>query len=150
MATGYLYHELFGWLDPGTRAALFPSDPRRGIQPFQHYDLSDTRRRVHTAEHVARIVAYSDRPGGGDAGDGISPFGCGTYDIAALAAGGGARVGGRGVGQPGAQRLCPDPPRRTPRAGRHRHGVLRVQQHRDRGAARTAHTVAAYLTDIGR
>jgi hypothetical protein len=88
MATGYLYHELFSWLDPGTRAALFPSDPRRGIQPFQHYDLSDTRRRVQTAEHVARIVAYSDRPGGGDAGDGISPFGCGTYDIAALAAGG--------------------------------------------------------------
>lgn len=117
MATGYLYHELFGWLDPGTRAALFPSDPRRGIQPLRHYDLSDTRRRmhelivvsglidelvpirprpatgdelrrVHTAEHVARIVADSDRPGGGDAGDGISPFGCGTYDIAALAAGG--------------------------------------------------------------
>lgn len=117
MATGYLYHEMFDWLDHGTRAALFPSDPRRGVQPLWHYDLADTRRRmhelvvvsglidelvpirprpatedelrrVHTPEHIARIQAESDQPGGGDAGDGISPFGCGTYDIAALAAGG--------------------------------------------------------------
>lgn len=115
MATGYLYHELFGWLDRGTRAGLFPSDPRRGVQPFWHYDLSDTRRRmhelvvvsglidelvrirprpateeelrrVHDPGYIARIQAESEE--GGDAGDGISPFGAGTYDIAALAAGG--------------------------------------------------------------
>jgi acetoin utilization deacetylase AcuC-like enzyme len=117
MATGYLYHELFGWLDRGTRAGLFEPDPRLGVQPLLHYDMSDTRRRmhelvvvsglidelvrirprpatedelrrVHSPAYIARIQTDSDRPGGGDAGDGISPFGCGTYDIAALAAGG--------------------------------------------------------------
>nr|WP_042182017.1 class II histone deacetylase [Kibdelosporangium sp. MJ126-NF4]CEL14295.1 Deacetylases, including yeast histone deacetylase and acetoin utilization protein [Kibdelosporangium sp. MJ126-NF4]CTQ88662.1 Deacetylases, including yeast histone deacetylase and acetoin utilization protein [Kibdelosporangium sp. MJ126-NF4] len=117
MATGYLYHELYSWLDRGTRAALFEPDPRIGVQPLWHYDMSDTRRRthelvvvsglidelvpirprpatedelrrVHSPGYVARIQADSDRPGGGDAGDGISPFGRGTYDIAALAAGG--------------------------------------------------------------
>ncbi len=117
VATGYVYHELFDWLDHGTRAGLFPSDPRRGVQPLWHYDLAETRRRthelivvsglidelvrirprpatvdelgrVHEPEYIARIQADSDRPGGGDAGDDISPFGCGTYDIAAMAAGG--------------------------------------------------------------
>ncbi|WP_020673327.1 class II histone deacetylase [Amycolatopsis nigrescens] len=116
MTTGYLYHEMFGWHDPGTAAGLFASDPRLGIQPLQHFEHADTKRRihelivvsglidellrieprratedeilrVHDREHVTRIRAESERPGGGDAGDGISPFGSGGFDIASLAAG---------------------------------------------------------------
>ncbi|WP_158891009.1 class II histone deacetylase [Amycolatopsis anabasis] len=116
MTTGYLYHELFGWHDPGNQAGLFPPDPRRGVQPLRHFENADTKRRIHELvvvsglidelvriparpatqeeirrvhhrEHVARIRAESERPSGGDAGDGISPFGSGGFEIAALAAG---------------------------------------------------------------
>jgi acetoin utilization deacetylase AcuC-like enzyme len=116
MATGYLYHEIFGWHDTGSVAGLFPADPRSGLQPFQHFENAETKRRlhelvvvsglidrltrippraatdeeilrVHTEDHLARIKAESELPKGGDAGDGISPFGKGGFDIAALAAG---------------------------------------------------------------
>jgi acetoin utilization deacetylase AcuC-like enzyme len=43
--------------------------------------------RVHRRAHVERIRRASDA-GGGDAGDGASPFGRGSYEIAMLAAGG--------------------------------------------------------------
>ena len=43
--------------------------------------------RVHTAGYLARIEAESRQPKGGDAGDGISPFGQGGAAIARLAAG---------------------------------------------------------------
>ncbi|WP_216216565.1 class II histone deacetylase [Amycolatopsis aidingensis] len=115
MTTGYLYHEMFGWYDPGSAAGLFPPDPRQGVQPLWHFEHPDTKRRihelvvvsglieelvrlsprqatvseigrVHEREHIDRIQADSDQAGG-DAGDGISPFGRGGYEIAALAAG---------------------------------------------------------------
>lgn len=117
MTTGYVYHELFGWHDTGTAAGLFGSDPAIGVQPFVHFENAETKRRlhelvvvsglidrlvriaprrageddilrVHTSEHLERIRAESALPKGGDAGDGLSPFGRGGYDIALLAAGG--------------------------------------------------------------
>jgi acetoin utilization deacetylase AcuC-like enzyme len=115
MSTGYLWHEIFGWHDTGT-GALFPADPALGHQPLSHLAHPDTKRRmhelicvsglvdhltritgreatyeeitrVHTPEYVARIVAESEQPKGGDAGDGFSPFGKGAYRVAALGAG---------------------------------------------------------------
>ena len=117
MTTGYLYHEIFGWHDTGTAVGLLGSDPAAGLQPFMHFENAETKRRmhelvvvsglvdrlerlrprpateeeilrVHTREHLDRIIAESALPKGGDAGDGVSPFGRGGYEIAALAAGG--------------------------------------------------------------
>ncbi|MBB5953687.1 acetoin utilization deacetylase AcuC-like enzyme [Saccharothrix tamanrassetensis] len=115
MATGYVYHELYGWHDTGTHAGLVPADPRRGIQPFRHYENPDAKRRahelvvasglidrltrlaprsatdeelllVHTPGHLQRLTEADDT--GGDAGDGGSPFGRGSPGIARLAVGG--------------------------------------------------------------
>jgi acetoin utilization deacetylase AcuC-like enzyme len=117
MTTGYLWHTLYGWNDTGS-GSLTPADPGAGLQPVSyHFAHADNKRRmhelvqviglgdkvrniparpatrdeilrVHTAEHHDRIVEESALPKGGDAGDGISPFGKGGYEIAALAAGG--------------------------------------------------------------
>lgn len=117
MTTGYLWHELYGWNDTGS-GSLAPADPGVGLQPVSyHFAHADNKRRmhslvavsglqsqlqqvparpateeeilrVHTREHHDRIVRESGQPKGGDAGDGISPFGKGGYEIAALAAGG--------------------------------------------------------------
>lgn len=117
MTTGYVYHELFGWHDTGTNAGLLPADHRAGIQPLQHFENAETKRRlhelvvvsgtidhltriaprkatdeeillVHTEEHLTRIQEGSDQPKGGDSGDGLSPFGPGGIEIGRLAAGG--------------------------------------------------------------
>jgi len=117
MTTGYLYHEIFGWHDTGTAAGFFPSDAGVGMQPFMHFENAETKRRmhelvvvsglidrlerirprpaseeevlrVHTRAHLDRIKEESLWPKGGDAGDGISPFGRGGFEIAMLAAGG--------------------------------------------------------------
>lgn len=119
MATGYAYHELYGWHDTGTHAGLLPADPRRGLQPHRHFENAEAKRRVHelvvasglvdrltrvrprpvsdgeilrvhSPEHLARLVAGN--AAGGDAGDGGSPFGPGGLDIARLAAGGATAV----------------------------------------------------------
>ncbi|MFF4692328.1 class II histone deacetylase [Streptomyces sp. NPDC001307] len=117
MTTAYIWHELFGWGDTGS-GGLFPADPAAGLQPIGHHVAhADTKRRlhelvavsglidhlqrieprhateeeifrVHTRDHVTRLRQESAQPKGGDAGDGISPFGKGGYEIAALAAGG--------------------------------------------------------------
>ena len=116
MTTGYAYHEVFGWHDTSSYAGLFPADPLRGLQPFDHMENAETKRRlhelvvvsglidhlepiptrlatdeeilrVHTPEHLARIAAESELPKGGDAGDGISPFGHNGIVIARRAAG---------------------------------------------------------------
>lgn len=116
MATGYMYHEVFGWHDTGTAAGLLPSDPRAGLQPWHHLDEPASKTRMHElivvsglADRLKRLVAlpatdeqilrvhdrsYLDRlrsasdASGGDAGDGISPFGRNGLDIMRLAAGG--------------------------------------------------------------
>jgi acetoin utilization deacetylase AcuC-like enzyme len=117
MATGYVYHELFGWHDTGTNAGLLPADHRLGLQPSQHFENADTKRRlhelvvvsglvdqltrmsprkatdeeillVHSEKHLVRIQAESEQPKGGDSGDGLSPFGPGGIEIGRLAVGG--------------------------------------------------------------
>ncbi|GAA2910373.1 class II histone deacetylase [Streptosporangium fragile] len=114
MTTGYVWHERYAWHDTGTHAGLLPSGGP--IQPFQNFESPESKSRfaglvevsglldrllrvparpateedilrVHTAEHLERIRTAS-AAGGGDAGDGASPFGAGSYEIALLAAGG--------------------------------------------------------------
>ncbi|TDD91008.1 class II histone deacetylase [Actinomadura rubrisoli] len=114
MATGWICHERYFWYDTGTGPLGMPSGG--SLEPLRHPDHPDTKRRfrnlvevsglldalvplaprpateeellrVHTGAHVARMRELS-ASGGGDAGDGESPFGAGSYDIARLAAGG--------------------------------------------------------------
>jgi acetoin utilization deacetylase AcuC-like enzyme len=116
MTTGYLYHEVFGWHDTSSYAGILPPNPAAGLQPYIHMENAETKRRFHelvivsgliehlvrlaprpatdeeilrdhTAEYLARIEAESEQPKGGDAGDGVSPFGQGGAAIARLAAG---------------------------------------------------------------
>ena len=117
MTTGYVWHAVYGWADT-SGGGLAPSDPTVGLQPISHHVAHpDTKRRfhellevsglsghlvrieprpatdsellaIHTSEYVERIKAESSQPKGGDAGDGVSPFGKGGHDIAILSAGG--------------------------------------------------------------
>ncbi|MGO2110532.1 MAG: class II histone deacetylase [Pseudoclavibacter sp.] len=117
MSTGYVWNTVYGWVDTGS-GSLLPADPNIGLQPISHHLAHpDTKRRfhelvqvsgladhlttidavpatvedlerVHTREHIDRIRAESQLPKGGDAGDGVSAFGRGGYEIAALSAGG--------------------------------------------------------------
>lgn len=116
MATGYVWHELYGWHDTGTNAGLLPGDSST-LQPYLHFESPESKQRFaslvevsglaahlvrlepqpatdedilrcHTPEHLARLEAESLDPRGGDAGDGTSPFGYRGLDIARLAAGG--------------------------------------------------------------
>jgi len=119
--TGYLWHTLYGWVDTGG-APVMPSSVTAGIQPISHHVAHpDTKRRmhelisasglidklvqldankatredvlrVHDAAHYDRIVADGALPKGGDAGDGVSPYGQGGHEIALLAAGGAIRA----------------------------------------------------------
>ena len=111
--TGFLFHELYMWHDTGSAALWHPAG--LGVQPAQHAESAETKRRmrnlmdvagvldaltpvkpraatreellrVHTIEYVDRIIALSAERGG-DAGEG-TPFGHGSYEIACLAAGG--------------------------------------------------------------
>lgn len=114
MATGYAHHPLFFWHDTGTSAALIPANPMAGVQPATHLENPEFKRRAHELLHVSGLLrelmiiepgpatraqllrvhthGYLNRLAqqsrlGGDAGDGHSPIGRGSYDIACLAAG---------------------------------------------------------------
>lgn len=112
--TGYVWHERYAWHDTGTAVGVAPSGGFN--QPHQAFESPESKSRmaglievsglidalvriqaveaadtdllrVHTPEHVERIRGLSaDR--GGDAGDGYTPFGRGSFEIAKLAAGG--------------------------------------------------------------
>ncbi len=113
--TGYVWHERFAWHDTGTAAGLAPSGPT--VQPFSHFESPESKARlaslvevsglaqslerlpiaavvdddvlrVHTSAHLERLRSESASRSGGDAGDGYSPFGPGSLEIALLAAGG--------------------------------------------------------------
>jgi acetoin utilization deacetylase AcuC-like enzyme len=115
VSTGYVWHELYAWHDTNQGVA---GTGKAGLQaqPFPHvespesksrlnsmihvsglfvrleklaprYALEEDLLRVHTPEYVASIRALSDSDGG-DGGDGLTPFGTGSYEIATLAAGG--------------------------------------------------------------
>ncbi|WP_336651972.1 MULTISPECIES: class II histone deacetylase [unclassified Leucobacter] len=112
--TGYVWHEQYAWHDTGTHAGIYPSGGY--VQPHHNFESPESKARfaglvevsglleqlvrvparpvtetdllrVHTPGHVERIRTQSEN-GGGDAGDGFSPFGRGSYELARLAAGG--------------------------------------------------------------
>ncbi|WP_167197416.1 class II histone deacetylase [Brevibacterium pigmentatum] len=112
--TGYIWHEIFAWHDTGTRAG-FPY-PTEYAQPYRTFENSESKSRlaglvevsglldqlvrikaepasqeailaIHEADYIKRIKKESATLGG-DGGDGTTPFGHGSYDIARLAAGG--------------------------------------------------------------
>lgn len=112
--TGYVWHERYAWHDTGSHIGIFPSGGHH--QPYQAFESPESKSRiaglievsglleelvrvpatpasredllrVHTVEHVDDVEAQSGRDGG-DGGDGYTPFGRGSYEIAALAAGG--------------------------------------------------------------
>lgn len=111
--TGYIWHERFGWHDTSTHVGFLPAGGL--LQPLEHFESSASKARlaslievsglrknlieldfapatkeeilsVHTEDYVDRIILQSNS-GGGDAGDGTSPFGAGGYEIAQMAAG---------------------------------------------------------------
>ncbi|MFI7025164.1 class II histone deacetylase [Micromonospora sp. NPDC049900] len=117
MPTGYVHHPHYLWHDTGTSAGLIPAAPLAGVAPGAHIESPDTTRRihelvhacgllrdlvpieprqatmvellrVHTGAYVQHLQEQSDLRGGGDAGDGFSPVGRGSAEIARLAAGG--------------------------------------------------------------
>ncbi len=114
MKTGFVWHETFMWHDTGNFAGPLPAGG--WLQPGQHSENPETKRRlknlldasgfieklvaiaprpasdeellrVHTPEYLAKIKRLSADPRGGDAGL-FTPFGAGSFEIAALSAGG--------------------------------------------------------------
>jgi acetoin utilization deacetylase AcuC-like enzyme len=114
MSTGFAWHELFNFHDTGTSAGLVSAG--LNVQPLAHVESAESKSRfavlvaatgvgdrleriavvpvtdddllrVHTAAHVDRIRRDSGGLGG-DCGDGASPFGPGSFEIAKLSAGG--------------------------------------------------------------
>jgi len=114
MTTGFVWHERYMWHDTGSHADVLPAGGM--IEPSRHAENPDTKRRFrnllevsglldqlapiaprpaseaeilrfHTPDYLARIKQMSEDPRGGDAGV-LTPFGPGSYAIAALSAGG--------------------------------------------------------------
>lgn len=112
--TGYVWHERYAWHDTGTHVGIAPSGGFN--QPHQTFESAESKsrfaglvevsglideltriaareateadlERVHTPGYVARIARESAQRGG-DGGDGFTPFGVGSFEIAKLAAGG--------------------------------------------------------------
>jgi acetoin utilization deacetylase AcuC-like enzyme len=110
--TGWAWDERFLWHDAGRAAGVIPA----GVwaEPHLHLESAEAKRRLlslvavsglleqlhplrpraATADELARVhdpayvtrIAYASRRGGGDGGE-LTPFGPGSYDVAALAAG---------------------------------------------------------------
>jgi len=114
MSTGFVWHDLYSFHDTGTSAGLVRAS--LGVQPHQHVESAESKSRfaalvaasgvgdhlrrlpvlpvehadllrVHTPQHVERVRRDSEGQGG-DCGDGTSPFGPGSFEIAKLSAGG--------------------------------------------------------------
>jgi len=114
MSTGLVWHERMMWHDTGSGTGELPSGG--WLQPGLHAENPETKRRlknlldatglterlapvvpraatlaeierVHEAAYVERIRQLSAARGG-DAGDGETPFGPGSFEIGLLAAGG--------------------------------------------------------------
>ena len=113
MATGFVFHELYLWHNTGNFAGVMPyGNP---VEPYEHAENPATKRRVrnlmevtglldklqritpraatdaeilrvHTSRHLAHIRSLNDTLGA-DARV-FAPMGRGSFDIAALAAGG--------------------------------------------------------------
>jgi acetoin utilization deacetylase AcuC-like enzyme len=112
--TGFVWHEKYMWHDTGTHAGIMPAGG--WVQPGEHAENAETKRRwknlmdasgmtgklaaiaprvatdedilrVHTQVYLDSIKEMSANPRGGDAGM-FTPFGTGSFEIAALSAGG--------------------------------------------------------------
>lgn len=111
--TGFVWHEVYGWHEPGVAAGFFP--PGGYVQPDRHAENADTKKRLaelvavsglgenlvrigalpatmedlgrfHTAEYIDRVMALSEGRGG-EIGE-LTSFSHGGFEIAALSAGG--------------------------------------------------------------
>ena len=58
MATGYSYHEIFGWHDTSSYAGVLPSNPAAGLQPFVHMENAETKRRIHELVVVSGLIDH--------------------------------------------------------------------------------------------
>jgi acetoin utilization deacetylase AcuC-like enzyme len=110
-----VWEEIYGWHNTGNWAGAVPAG--LNAQPYQHFESAESKIRlasaievsglsrnlkripafqasieqiamVHPMEYIERIRRDSATPYGGDAGDGLSPFGTGSFEIALWAAGG--------------------------------------------------------------
>ena len=115
MPTGYVWEEIYGWHNTGNSAGAVPAG--LNAQPYHHFESAESKVRlasaievsglskklkripafqasveditlVHKKDYIDLIKQKSASPFGGDAGDGLSPFGTGSYEIALWAAGG--------------------------------------------------------------
>jgi acetoin utilization deacetylase AcuC-like enzyme len=115
VATGYVWDERYAWHDTGNHAAFMPAGDV--VQPLHHVESPESKTRiaalvevsgladrvqrlrpqpveqadlarVHTQDYIQRIRTLSQHVRGGDAGDLVTTFGRGGYDIAAHSAGG--------------------------------------------------------------
>ncbi len=115
MSTGYVWEEIYGWHNTGNWAGAVPAG--LNAQPYQHFESAESKQRlasaievsglakeltkisvvpatidqitmVHDSLYIERIRKDSESTFGGDAGDGLSPFGTGAYEIALMAVGG--------------------------------------------------------------
>ncbi|AZC50978.1 Deacetylase [Pseudomonas chlororaphis subsp. piscium] len=113
MGTGFVWHELFMWHSTGCHAGIYK--PGLTIQPGTPFEEAETKRRfknlldvsgitddlfhirpralrrdelemVHSAAYLDELEAMSKAGGGAFSAN--TPFGAGSYDIAALSAGG--------------------------------------------------------------
>ena len=104
MPTGYVWEEIYGWHNTGNSAGAHPAG--LNAQPYEHFESAASKVRlasaievsglsknltrirayqasvddialVHPKDYIARIERDSATPVGGDAGDGLSPFGTG-------------------------------------------------------------------------
>ncbi len=115
--TGFVFHERYLWHDTGRQAGPFNADASGWLEPdVRHRENADGKRRIrsllavsglldqlvrvdprpaseeevcrfHDPAYVARIRSQSAATGG-DGGDGATPFGRGSYEVALLSAGG--------------------------------------------------------------
>ena len=115
LTTGYVWEEIYGWHNTGNWAGAMPAG--LNAQPYQHFESAESKQRlasaievsglgksltrisvtpasfeqvqmVHGSAYIERIKRDSALASGGDAGDSLSPFGTGSYEIALWAAGG--------------------------------------------------------------
>jgi acetoin utilization deacetylase AcuC-like enzyme len=117
MATGFVFHERYLWHNTGRQAGPFGVDASGWMEPdIRHRENADGKRRIRSLLDVtgllAQMVQVAPRPAtvdeicrfhelayverirdesaawGGDGGDGATPFGKGSYEVALLSAGG--------------------------------------------------------------
>ncbi len=150
----YAWHDARGLMDSAPPEALFEPEPslESGVTKRRFRNLVDasglwrassrstrarratTCSRGSTTRPTSRTIRARSAADGGDAGH-WTPFGRGTYDVAALAAGGCIAAADAVARRPRPQRLRARPPARPPRGAGRRLRLLRLLERRaDRAA----------------